>query len=131
MRRLMIFDREFPLDEEGKSIYPFLSTYTAPVKKAEREIVGREVEKARVMAAMQRPELCNVMLLAEAGSGKTALVQGIMLEDADRYYLEVDLSHMIADLADKNQMADKLKSLFDETQRYCQTEHYLQLRWKH
>ena len=78
---------------------------------------------SRVMAAMQRPELCNVMLLAEAGSGKTALVQGIMLEDADRYYLEVDLSHMIADLADKNQMADKLKSLFDETQRYCKTEH--------
>ena len=119
----MVFDREFPRDENDKPIYPFLSTYTAPVKKAEREIVGREVEKARIMAAMQRPELCNVMLLAEAGSGKTALVQGIMLEDADRYYLEVDLSHMIADLTDKNQMADKLKSLFDETQRYCQTEH--------
>ena len=118
----MIFDKKFPHDSEDKPVYPFLETYTAPVKKAEREIVGREVEKARVMAAMQRPELCNVMLLAEAGSGKTALVQGIMLEDEERYYLEVDLSHMIADLVDKNQMADKLKSLFDETQRFCRDE---------
>lgn len=118
----MIFDRKFPRDADDKPLYPFLETYTSPVKRAEREIVGREVEKARVMAAMQRPELCNVILLAEAGSGKTALVQGIMLDDPDRYYLEVDLSHMIADLRDKNQMADKLKNLFDETQRYCKQE---------
>lgn len=118
----MLFEKEFPHDTDNKPIYPSLETYTHPVKRAEREIVGREVEKARVMAAMQRPELCNVMLLAEAGSGKTALVQGIMLEDSQRYYLEVDLSHMIADLTDKNQMADKLKSLFDETQRYCKSE---------
>lgn len=118
----MVFDREYPRDQDNNSLYPFLETYTTPVKKAEREIVGREVEKGRVMAAMMRPELCNVMLLAEAGSGKTALVQGIMVEDQERYYLEVDLAHMIADLVDKNQMADKLKQLFDETQRYCQTE---------
>src|SRR5699024_12549871 len=82
----MLFEKEFPHDTDNKPIYPFLETYTHPVKRAEREIVGREVEKARVMAAMQRPELCNVILLAEAGSGKTALVQGIMLEDEQRYY---------------------------------------------
>lgn len=251
--------------------YPFLKTYTSPVKPAEREIVGRDVEMDRVMAAMMRPELCNVMLLAEAGSGKaladdtlipvdddreylcmgdlrpgdfvldergiptevlkvfkqgekpafeirlddgahvvcndehiwqvrldgevrimtlreildtgrpvmdfevpvfdggrahtyhwvgimcvadlrrsvnmtciyvdapshlfqctkrrivthnTALVQGTMLKDQERYYLEVDLSHMIADLADPNQMADKLKTLFAETQKYCETEEH-------
>lgn len=118
----MLFNRAFPRGADDKPVYPSLETYTRPVKQAEREIVGREVEKARVMAAMQRPELCNVILLAEAGSGKTALVQGIMLEDPDRYYLEVDLSHMIADLTDKNQMADKLKTLFDETQLYCRQE---------
>lgn len=118
----MVFDREYPRDEEGNPIYPSLEKYTAPVKKAEREIVGRELEKQRVMAAMNRPELCNVMLLAEAGSGKTALVQGLMVEDDLRYYLEVDLAKMIADLTDKNQMADKLKSLFDEVARYCKTQ---------
>lgn len=113
----MFFNREF-----DKELYPSLSTYTHPLKRAERPIVGREVEMDRVMAAMMRPELCNVMLLAEAGSGKTALVQGIMLKDDSRYYIEVDLSHMIADLTDVNQMADKLKKLFDEVEEYCKNE---------
>ena len=40
-----------------------LHDYTSPVKKAEREIVGRETEMRRVKAALMRPELCNVMLL--------------------------------------------------------------------
>lgn len=113
----MFFDKTF--DEKQ---YPSLFTYTHPVKLAERPIVGRDVEMNRVMAAMMRPELCNVILLAEAGSGKTALVQGIMKKDEHRYYIEVDLSHMIADLTDVNQMADKLKKLFDEVEDYCKNE---------
>lgn len=113
----MFFNREF-----DKELYPSLSTYTHPLKRAERPIVGREIEMDRVMAAMMRPELCNVMLLSEAGSGKTALVQGIMLKDDSRYYIEVDLSHMIADLQDVNQMADKLKKLFNEVEQYCKNE---------
>lgn len=60
----MVFDETFP-DE-----YPSLQRYTRGVKKAERTIVGRDVEMDRILAAMMRPELCNVILLAEAGSGK-------------------------------------------------------------
>lgn len=118
----LIFDRVFPHDANDDPLYPYLEQFTLPVRQAEREIVGRDLEKRRIMAAMQRPELCNVILLAEAGSGKTALVQGIMLEDDARYYLEVDLSRMFAGLTDKNQMADKLKSLFDEVESYCTQE---------
>ena len=98
--------------------YPFLDEYTSPVKKAERAIIGREKEMESVMAALMRPELCNVLLLAEPGAGKTALVQGIMVKDIDRRYLEVDLSKMIANLNDVNEMAAKLKQLFDETAAY-------------
>lgn len=47
-----------------------LSSYTRPVKAPERTIVGRETEMRRMKAALMRPELCNVMLLADAGSGK-------------------------------------------------------------
>ena len=94
--------------------HPFLKTYTHPVKKAERAIIGREKEMNSILAAFQRPELCNVILLADAGTGKTALVQGTMLHDKKRLYLEVDLSKMIADLTDNNQMADRLKQLFNE-----------------
>lgn len=95
--------------------YPMLREYTAPVKKAERKIVGRDAEIEKIQAALMRPEICNVMLLAPAGSGKTALVQGTMLKDTDRLYLEVDLAKMIANLSDPNEMATRLKSLFDET----------------
>lgn len=107
-----------PIPEE----YGYLKTYTRALKQPERPIIGRDMEMRRIMAAMVRPELCNVILLAEAGSGKTALVQGTMMADKSRYYLEVDLSHMIADLNDVNQMADRLKRLFEEVQLYRDKE---------
>ncbi len=110
----MYFDKKFDEHE-----YPLLSAYTTPVKLAERPIIGREEEMRRIGAAMARPELCNIMLLGDAGSGKTALTQGCTAVDASRYYIEVNLSRMIADLVDANQMADKLKGLFDETAVYC------------
>lgn len=114
----MNYDELVNVKVDGKLKYPYLHQYTKPVKRAEREIVGREKEMERLMAAMMRPELCNVILLAEAGTGKTALVQGTMVKDVNRLYVEVDLSHMIADLQDPNQMGDKLKQLFAETQAF-------------
>lgn len=105
-------------------MYQYLDKYTVQVKQPEREIVGREREMRRVLAALMRPELCNVILLGEAGSGKTALVQGVMMADTNRLYLEVDLSKMIADITnDPNEMAATLKSLFDDASFYYQTEH--------
>lgn len=50
--------------------YPTLMKYSSPLKAAERKIVGRENEIAQLMAALSRPELCNAILLAPAGSGK-------------------------------------------------------------
>lgn len=102
--------------------YPMLGQYTAPVKRAERKIVGRDKEIEQIQAALMRPEICNVMLLAPAGSGKTALVQGTMVRDTARLYLEVDLAKMIADLNDSNEMAARLKTLFDETAKFVKTE---------
>ena len=55
--------------------YPTLADFCSPLLAAERKIVGREREIAKLMAAMSRPELCNALLLAPPGSGKTALVQ--------------------------------------------------------
>lgn len=103
--------------------YPILNEYTSPVKEMERELIGRKQEMRSLKAAMMRPELCNVILLGDAGSGKTALVQGTMMQDKARMYLEVDLSKMIANCnTDVNEMATKLKSLFDETALYCKVE---------
>lgn len=103
--------------------YPSLHTYSAPLKPMTRQLIGRESLIRSIMAAFSRAELCNVILLAPAGSGKTALVQGTMERDAERLYLEVDLARMIADCQnDTNEMAAKLKMLFSETETCVKTE---------
>lgn len=102
--------------------YPVLREYTEPLKAAEREIVGREEEKKKLRAAMSRPEICNCILIAEPGGGKTALVQGAMLDDIKRVYLTVNLERMMAGLKDANFIAERIKSLFDEAERYAKNE---------
>lgn len=106
------------VDEHGNQVFENLSKYTTPVKQMERPLIGRDKEMQQVLAAMMRPELCNVILLGEAGSGKSALVQGLSKLDTDRSYLEIDLSKMIADVKDTTQLGDKLKQLFTEVQRF-------------
>lgn len=115
-------ERAVGLGEDKKSTYPTLSEYSAPLKAAEREIIGREREIRLLMAAMMRPELSNVILLAEAGSGKTSLVQAALVQDTDRLYLEVDLAKMIANLSNSDEMASRLKALFDEAEAYHRDE---------
>ncbi|MET9711949.1 AAA family ATPase [Nocardiopsis alba] len=105
-------------DEELNALYPKLAKFSDPLKAPEREIVGREYEISQLMAAMSRPELCNALLLAPPGSGKTALVQAAMLADGRRVYLEVDLARMIAGLNSPDEMAALIKGLFDEAERF-------------
>lgn len=110
----MIFQEGDPKND----MYPHMRDYTSFLKKMERPLIGRDKEMKQLMAAMQRPELCNAILLAEAGSGKTALVQGTMAKDTKRVYLEVDLPRMISNLKNENEMADKLKQLFNEVEKF-------------
>lgn len=98
--------------------YPTLDKYTHPVKKPEREIVGRDAEKKSIFASFLRPELCNVLLLGDAGSGKTSIVQSCMMEDTKRHYREVDLSKMISELDDMDKLANLIKMMFAEASKY-------------
>ena len=114
----MIFREDDPKAKQ----YPYMADYTDFLKPMERPLLGREKEMRQLMAAMSRPELSNVILLAEAGTGKTALVQGTMQMDNTRAYLEVNLPKMISNLHNENEMADKLKSLFHEVELYRKAE---------
>lgn len=64
----------FAENSESAEQYPYMHLYTSYMKKMTRPLVGREHEKQLVMAAMMKPELCNVLLLAEAGTGKACPV---------------------------------------------------------
>jgi ATP-dependent Clp protease ATP-binding subunit ClpC len=94
--------------------FPCLAQFTQELKIPSFEIQNRDEELRAIEAALNRPELCNVLLLGEPGSGKTALVQATMMHDRKRLYLEVDLSKMISDCNDVNEMATRLKTLCDE-----------------
>jgi ATPases with chaperone activity, ATP-binding subunit len=109
----------FEIDTE---VYPLLVQYTTPVKKPVRPIVGRDLQMKQALAAFVRPELCNVLLIAPAGSGKTAFVQGLAQRDSKHIYLEVDLSKMISNLNDPNEMAAILKALFEQAAKYSNAE---------
>lgn len=111
-------------DERLNTTYPTLAQFSAPLQSAEREIVGRDYEISQLMAAMHRPELCNALLLGSAGSGKTALVQAAMLFDTARVYMEVDLARMRAEVQSGDEVAGKLKTLFDEAEQYSRDEHH-------
>lgn len=99
--------------------HSMLDRFAANVKPAVRKVVGREREMNQILAAFGRPEVGNVLLLAYPGAGKTMLVQGLAKEDTGRLYLETDLSKMLGGLADKNQMATRLKSFFDQAEEYA------------
>jgi len=105
-------------DKEMAEKYPCLSMYTHPLAIPSFKIQSRDKEFFSIEAALNRPELCNVLLLGEPGSGKTALVQAVMLHDKKRLYLEVDLSKMIANAHDANEMATRLKSLCSEVTQF-------------
>ncbi|MET3172864.1 UNVERIFIED_ORG: ATP-dependent Clp protease ATP-binding subunit ClpA [Arthrobacter sp. UYCu721] len=105
-----------------KDQYKILIEYSHPIKEAERDIVGRDHEISQLMAAMSRPELCNALLLAPAGAGKSALVQATMRRDTARVYREVDLANMISGLANLEEMAGLLKRFFDEAESFAENE---------
>lgn len=105
--------------------YPYLSKYTHPVKMPTREIIGRDLQMRKIMATFARPELSNIILLAEAGGGKTALIQGLMMKDPGRVYLEVQLSRMISDAKDHpDSIAEWLRSIFEESSKFGKQSKY-------
>ena len=101
--------------------YKYLGEYAKPLSRPNREMVGRDDEMRSLQAVLARPELCNAILLGDAGSGKTSLVQKLMMEDdVERIYVEVDLAKMAA--GDVNNMPARIKGLFDDVQDYRKNE---------
>ena len=50
--------------------YPCLAQYSEPVKKMNRELIGRDQQMRTLLATFERVELSNALLLASPGSGK-------------------------------------------------------------
>lgn len=118
--------------------YPLLSTLADPLKPAARKIVGREHEKRQLLAALSRPELCNALLLAEAGTGKCHPINTTIAVLDDRGYIEMNqlrVGDLVADeyggptqveaIYDSGLQELVAVTLADETTLLCNPEHLL------
>jgi ATP-dependent Clp protease ATP-binding subunit ClpA len=81
---------------------------------------GREVEMTCIMVDSET-HLYQVGR-AHVVTHNTVLVQSCMQDDPDRIYLEVDMAKMIANLSNPEEMAARLKALFDEAESFSQAE---------
>ena len=79
----------FEHDQDAAERYPYMHQYTNYMKKMERPLIGREHEKQLIQAAMLKPELCNVLLLAEAGTGKGNPLYTIVPVADSRGYIQI------------------------------------------
>lgn len=134
---------------EGDSrndLYPHMRDYTSFLKKMERSLVGRETEMRQLQAAMCRPELCNVILLAEAGSGKGHTLDTIIPVSDSRGYITFGEIKVGDEVFDENGQPAKVIGVYpqgkkhlysvkftDGTSVICNAEHLwaARTRWRH
>lgn len=98
---------ERSLGESGGSLYTAFET-------------GRDVEMTCIMVDSDTH-------LYQVGKDhivthNTVLVQSCMEDDPARIYLEVDMAKMISDLSNPEEMAARLKALFDEAEAFSKSE---------
>lgn len=76
-------------EEHVNKHYHLLKSYTQPVQRPNRKILGRDNEIEQVMAALVRPELCNVMLIGDPGLGKAHPVDTLVAVHDERGFIQL------------------------------------------
>lgn len=104
----------------------------ADMHELERSLETRGDMIAEVIETDREIEMTCIMVdsethLYQVGRGhvvthNTVLVQSCMQDDPNRIYLEVDMAKMIADLSNPEEMAARLKALFDEAESFSRSE---------
>ena len=104
----------------------------ADLHELERSLETRGDMIAEVIDTDREVEMTCIMVdsethLYQVGRGhvvthNTVLVQSCMQDDPERIYLEVDMAKMIANLSNPEEMAARLKALFDEAESFSRSE---------
>ncbi len=115
-------------DPDPESKYKVLEKYTIDFTELARKkeldpVIGRESEIRRVMQVLLRRTKNNPVLLGEAGTGKTAIIEGLSqrIVDGDvpenlknRRIVSLDLGALVAGAKFRGEFEDRLKAVIKE-----------------
>lgn len=120
MNYLEKIDKQIENFERVKNQYSIIDLACQVIKKPAGDIIGRNMSD--IKDGLKDPEKPNIILLAEAGMGKTAFTQGFTYskEGSDYLVLSVSIEKFMLDATGNkdSQIANGLVGLIDDVKRY-------------